>query len=75
MASVFAENDMIKPWCKIVLIIVLTTIFLMIAKFASQYIAVAWGKEDRILTDEEIEKYNIPMEATKEEVSELFCKS
>lgn len=72
LTSVFAENDMDQPWYKLILIVAMTALFLVIAYFASQYISAAWGKVDRILTEEEIEKYDIPSEATDDEILNLF---
>lgn len=72
LVSVFAENDMEYPWCKFFLIVVMTTLFLLVACLASKYVSAAWGKEDRILTDEEIEKYGIPTEVTEDEIQNMF---
>lgn len=72
LTSVFAENDMEQPWCKLILIVAMTALFLVIAYCATKYISVAWGKEDHILTEEEIEKYDIPSETTDDEILNLF---
>ena len=50
----------------------MTIAFMFAAKFISWLMSVVWGKEDRILTDKEIEKYNIPTEAIEQEILDLF---
>lgn len=72
LVSVFAENDMEKPWCKLLLIVVMTIIFLSVAYLISRYMSAAWGREDRLLSEEEIEKYNIPTEISEHEIEGLF---
>lgn len=72
LSNIFCENDMKNQWNKFLLIVGMTTIFIVLAQRASQYVSVAWGKEDRILTDEEIEKYNIPTTATEQDIADLF---
>ena len=72
LLNVFSENDADQLWLNFVLIVILTPICLLLARFASKYVSAAWGKEDRILTDDEIEKYSIPTEATEQEILDLL---
>lgn len=72
LSNIFYENDMKNQWNKFLLVVGMTIIFIVLAQRASQYVSVAWGKEDRILTDEEIAKYNIPTTATEQDIAELF---
>ena len=72
LSSGFSENDMKNLWNKFLWIVGMTTIFIVLAQGVSKYVSAAWGKQDKILTDEEIEKYNIPTIATEQDIEELF---
>lgn len=72
LSSVFCENDMKNLWNKFLWIVGMTAIFIVLTQCTSKYVSAAWGKEDRILTDEEIEKYNIPTTTTEQDIAELF---
>lgn len=72
--SIFAENDLNNPMDKCCTIVLLTVLFLIAACVISKCIAAACAKKDHILTEEEIEKYNIPTYMTEQEVSDLFSE-
>lgn len=72
LSAVFCENDMKNLWNKFLWIVGMTAIFIVLAQCTSKYVSAAWGKEDRILTDEEIEKYNIPTTTTEQDIADLF---
>ncbi len=62
LTSVFTENNMENPWYKLVLIIITTALLILIAYYTARHMSAAWGKEDRILTDEEIENITFPQQ-------------
>lgn len=72
LTSVFAPNNEENLWLKAILIIGFTAILLLIAVICSQYVSAAWGRTDRVLTAEEVIKYNVPTTVSEQEISELF---
>ena len=72
LTSIFAQNDMQELWKKLVIVVIVTILLVLVGVAVSTYMSKAWGQKDYTLSSNELEKYDLLTEMTKEDVEKMF---